>query len=774
MPEYTYLGHSARRVDGPEKLMGQTRYTADLPIDGLLHARPILSPYAHARIGSVDKSAALALPGVAAVLTADDLSLTRSREDESSRHRSPLARDYVLFRGQPVAVVLAADPAIAQDAADLVVIDYEPLETVSDPLAAMLPGAPPVHPHLSHETADAEAGMHAAVAQSEDAAAEKEDLSVNVVSHPRFKRGNVDEGFREADAVVEETYYTSVVHQSYMEPQTVAAAVDPLGNVTVWASTQAMFYARSEVARALQLPEHQVKVVAMPVGGGFGGKFLLLEPLVAALAVAVRKPVLLGFTRSDDFLAGNPAPQSILTIKAGAKRDGTLTALQARLVFDAGAYPGAPAGIAAIMIGGYYRCPNLDLRAYEVLTHKPGTGAYRAPGAPQATFALESHMDALARALGLDPLEFRLRNAIVEGDQRPDGPSFPAVGLRQCLEKVAEHPLWKNRRPNETDVQGRKIGVGLAVGGWPGGLEPASAACRMDGDGTLTLVVGSVDLTGTDTTLKMIAAEILNQAPESIRLVHADTDASPFMGATGGSKVTYTLGAAVKQSAEDARRQILDIAADQLEAAPGDLELIPGRVQVRGAASRGIDLSDIATRTMSFGARYEPVFGRGSVAITGGAPMFTAHVARVAVDPETGQVSVLEYAAAQDVGFAINPAEVEGQMMGGIVQGLGWALYEQMLYDQQGQLLNSSFMDYAIPGARGVPKIDTLLVEVASSHGPFGAKGVGEPPVIPGAAVIANAIADAVGARVTRIPMTPERVFQAVANDHKNGAGLQG
>jgi CO/xanthine dehydrogenase Mo-binding subunit len=768
MPEeHTYLGHSTRRVDGLEKLTGQTRYTADLPIDGLLYARPVLSPYAHARICSIDKGAALAIPGVAAVLAAGDLPLTQNREAESSRHRSPLARDYALFRGQPVAMVLATDPAVAQDAVDLVNVDYEPLEVVADPLAAMQPSSPPVHPHLLRGAAEAEAGMHAAVAQSEDAAADQEELSVNVASHPRFRQGNVEEGFKEADVVLEETYRTSIVHQSYLEPQAVAAAMDALGNITVWASTQAMFYARSEVAAALGLPEHRVRVVAMPVGGGFGGKFILLEPLVAALAVATRRPVLLSFTRSDDFSAGNPASQSIITVKAGAKHDGTLTALQARLVFDSGAYPGAPAGIAAMMIGGYYRCPNIDLRAYEVLTHKPGVGAYRAPGAPQATFAIESHMDALAHALGLDPLEFRLRNAVVEGDKRPDGAAFPAIGLRQCLEKVAEHPLWKSRRTGETDEQGRKIGVGLAVGGWPGGLEPAAAACRMDGDGTLTLVVGSVDLTGTDTTFKLIAAEILKQPPESIRLVHADTDAAPFMGATGGSKVTYTLGAAVKQAAEDACRQILDIAADRLEVAPGDLELAPGRVQVRGAPSRGIDLSDIAQRSMSFGARYEPVFGRGSVAITRGAPMFTAHLARVAVDPETGQTSVLDYVAAQDVGFALNPAEVEGQMMGGIVQGLGWALYEQLLYDERGQLLNSTFMEYAIPGASMAPRISTMLVEVPSAAGPFGAKGVGEPPVIPGGAAIANAIADATGARVTQLPMTPERVFRALSNRRK-------
>lgn len=765
MSEHTYLGHSALRVDGPEKLTGQLRYTADLPLEGLLHARLVLSPYAHARIRAIDKSAALALPGVVAVLTAADLPMTRTREDESSRHRAPVARDYTLFRGQPVAITLASDPAIAEDAANLVAVDYEPLEAVTDPVAAMQPGAPPVHPNLSHDIADAEAGMHAAVAQSEAATAEKEDLSVNVASHPRFRVGNIEQGFQEADVVLEKTYRTSIVHQSYLEPQTVAAATDVLGNVTVWASTQAMFYARSEVAAALNLPEHRVRVTAMPVGGGFGGKFILLEPLVAALAFTVRRPVLLSLTRSDDFLAGNPASQSVITIKAGAKRDGTLTALQARLIFDSGAYPGAPAGIGAVILSGYYRCPNLDLRAYEVLTHKPGVGAYRAPGAPQATFALESHMDALAHAVGLDPIAFRLRNVVVEGDKRVDGATFPAIGLRECLEQLQNHPLWKNRQENVTDEQGRAIGVGIAAGGWPGGLESAAAACRMDRDGTFTLVVGSVDLTGTDTTMTRIAAEILNQPPEKIRLAHADTDTAPYMGATGGSKVTYTLGAAVQKAAQDARRQVLEIAADRLEAAPGDLELMPGRVEVKGLPSRSVTLSDIAVRSMSFGARYEPVFGRGSVAQTKGAPMFTAHLARVAVDRETGEVSVLEYVAAQDVGFALNPAEVQGQMMGGIVQGLGWALYEQMLYDERGQLLNSSFMEYAIPGARGTPHIDTLLVEVPAAFGPFGAKGVGEPPVIPGGAAIANAIADATGVHVTQLPMTPERVFHALSND---------
>jgi CO/xanthine dehydrogenase Mo-binding subunit len=794
MTEHVHIGKPLRRIDGWEKTMGQTKYAGDLRLPGLLYARPVLSPHAHARIARIDKADALDVPGVVAVLTAADLPLRGMRS--GSRHRSPLATTHALFCGHPVAVVLAESESAAQDGADHVHVEYEPLPAVVDPVAAMAEDAPVVQTQVDEAEAQEESQMHAAVSAQEESPEEAaaEHFSKNVTNRVHIRRGDIARAFAAADVVIEQTYRTSMVHQSYMEPQVALASSDPQGNVTLWASTQALFYGRSEVADALGLPEHRVNSVPVPVGGGFGGKFVLIEPLVAGLARAAQRPVLLSFTRSEDLLAANPAPQTVITLKMGAHRDGTLTAIQATAIFDSGAYPGTPAGIATLVFGGYYRCPNLDIRAYEVLTHKPGVGAYRAPGAPQATFALESHMDAMARALGLDPLEFRLRNAVQEGDQRPDGRVWPAIGLKDCLEQVRAQPLWRGRRaelavqtapeggyaatksafadwtsrrqepaPTGGDRAGWRVGVGLAIGGWPGGLEPAAAACRLEKDGTITVVVGSTDMTGTFTSYASIAAEVLGVRPEQVAVVQGDTMTAPYAGATGGSKATYTVGAAVQRAAADARQQLIRMAADVLEAAPADLETVDGYVTVRGAPGKGVSFVELAQKSMNFGARYEPVYGRGASAITDAAPMFAAHLARVAVDPETGEVAVLDYVAAQDVGFAINPAEVEGQIRGGVVQGIGWALYEQMVYDEQGQLLSSTFMDYALPNSEvAPPRITPLLVHVPAAHGPFGAKGVGEPPVVPVAAAVANAIYDAVGVRVTHLPITPERLYRAL------------
>jgi CO/xanthine dehydrogenase Mo-binding subunit len=502
----------------------------------------------------------------------------------------------------------------------------------------------------------------------------------------------------------------------------------------------------------------------MPVGGGFGGKFVLIEPLLAVIAVAAKRPVRLVLTRMEEFLATNPSPQCIIEVKTGARRDGTLTALQARVVFDTGVYPGSPLQIACLLLGGYYRFPNLDIHGYEVLTNRFGPGAYRAPGAPQATFAIESQLDELARKLGLDPLELRLRNAVAEGDPQPDGTPWPRIGLRECLERLRAHPAWRDRGapPRGGDAAGRREGVGIAVGGWPGGLEPAAAACRLDNDGRVTVVTGSVDLTGTNTTLALIAAEVLGLRPDQVRVVNGDSDAAPFAGVSGGSKITYTVGAAVRRAAEDARQQILRIAADVLESSVEDLEIVDGTVQVRGAPARALPLAEIGRLSTTFGARFAPVDGRGTSAITANAPGFAAQLARVAVDEETGEVAVRRYVAVQDVGRALNPAAVEGQLHGGVAQGIGWALYERMVFDEDGRLLTASFLDYAVPSATRVPPIETAFVEVPSADGPFGAKGVGEPPVVPGAAAVANAVRDAVGVRVTEIPITPERLLRAL------------
>jgi CO/xanthine dehydrogenase Mo-binding subunit len=444
-------------------------------------------------------------------------------------------------------------------------------------------------------------------------------------------------------------------------------------------------------------------------------------------------------------------------VKAGATRDGTLTAIEADVVFDTGAFPASPLGICCHLMGSSYRCPNVDIRGVEVMTNKVSPAAYRAPGAQQAYYALESTIDELARKLGFDPLEFRLKNAVAEGDLRVDGSPWPRIGLRECLEQAREHPIWKNRDRKAPDE-----GVGVAIGGWPGGLMPAEAGCRMEPDGTFTVVTGSVDLTGTNTTFALIAAEVLGVPVEKVRVVNGDTSTAPFGPVSGGSLTTYMVGPAVQNAAAQAREQILRIAADELEAAPEDLEIVDGAVRVKGVPDRSITLEKIGDLTMNFGAPYAPVQGQGKRGKAPNAPGFTVHLAKVRVDRATGNVEVKEYAAIQDVGKAINPAEVRGQIMGGVAQGIGWALREALVYGEEGQLLTATLLDYALPVAVDLPPIDTVLVEVPAPEGPFGAKGVGEPPAIPGPGVIANAVRDAIGVRPTQIPMIAERILETL------------
>ncbi len=465
--------------------------------------------------------------------------------------------------------------------------------------------------------------------------------------------------------------------------------------------------------------------------------------------------VRLVYSRQEDLLAGNPAPQTVIAVKLGAKRDGTLTAIRVRMILDAGAYPNPLAGFSGFHFASIYRCPNLDIRCDVVQTNKPGTGAYRAPSGPQAYFALESTVQELCQQLGMDPLRFRQINALTEGDPNLMRGRWPRIGLLECLEQIQQHPLWAQREQarQEAPEEGRdtsgpsinrgptgwKIGIGVAAGGWPGGTEPAAALCRLEQDGSFTVVVGSVDLSGSDASLVLIAAQELNLPAAAVSVTHDSTDSMPYSGLSAGSKTTYTVGSAV--------------------------QLRDGKVMVKGVPEKHVTLQQIAANSMGFGAPYEPVYGRGRSANRVSSPMFAAHLAKVAVDPETGEVRVLDYVAAQDVGRAINLAEVEGQIHGGVVQGIGWALYEGMIYDEQGQLLTSTLMDYALPQSQDMPAITPLLVEVPSQLGPFGAKGVGEPPVVPVAAAIANAISDAVGVRMTQLPMTPERVFAALRMD---------
>jgi CO/xanthine dehydrogenase Mo-binding subunit len=759
------VGISLRRVDGADKVTGHTRYAGDQIVPGMLHARLVMSPYAHARIIHIDISSALSMPGVVAVFTAETLSMNQN--DPLSRAQSPLAQQEVLWCGHPVAIVVAETEALAEDAAAAVDVDYDPLPVVLDPEHALQPASPPAR--VFSTSAASEEDQHLAGGQQRASGAAP---SPNVSALPPLIVGDVEAGLSEADKVVEDTYHTLPVHQSYMEPQTVTVAPGHSEHhLIIWSSTQGLLTVRSAVAKALNLPERQIHVEPVSVGGGFGGKETLLEPLVAAVVHQLHKPVRLIYTRQEDLLAGNPAPQMVMHVKLGAKRDGTLTAIQVRMIVDAGAFPNPLAGLSGFHFSGAYRCPNMDIRCDVVQTNKPGTGAYRAPSGPQAFFALESTVQELCQQLSIDPLQFRRLNAPKEGDPHFMLGRWPRIGLEECLELIEQHPLWKQRDHARQEVppelNGWKIGIGLASGGWLAGTEPAAALCRLENDGTFTVVVGSVDMSGSDTSLALIAANELSQPADSVNITHDNTDSMPYSGLSAGSKTIYTVGAAVLSAARDARSQIFSIAAEMLEAAIDDMELHDGKVMVKGVPEKHVTLQQIAASSMNFGAAFEPILGRGRSANRVASPTFVAHLAKVAVDPETGEVRVLDYVAAQDVGRALNPAEVEGQIHGGIVQGIGWALLEGMSYDENGQLLTATLMDYALPSSRDMPTITPLLVEIPSPLGPFGAKGVGEPPVIPVAAAIANAIRDATGARMTQIPMTPERVFAALSRERR-------
>lgn len=742
------IGTEILRRDAPEKLTGSARYAGDVALPGMLYARLVSSPYASARIISIDTSAAKKVPGVVAVYTAADLALNGSAS--GARRLNFLAQDRVVFTGQPVAVVLGETEAQAADGAAAVVALFEETPAVSDPVKGMAEDAPKVR-DLPAAGAEEQA-MHAAVAAGLEEETAKRPANVSNAMH--FKRGDTAAALAESDVVVEGTYTSAYVHQGYLETQTcVVEPVSSSGGVNIYTSTQATFYTRDEVAAALGLPVSKVKCVGMTVGGGFGAKYVLIDCFVASLAMKTSRPVKLAYTRTEDFLAANPSPLTIYTLKIGAKKDGTLTALKADVIYDTGAFSGSAMGIGLLLLG-MYRFPSLDIEGFEVMTNKVGVGAYRAPGAPQCAFALESVIDDLAAKLNLDPIELRLKNAIVEGDLWPDGNPWPKIGLIETIEAVRSHPLWQRRNqlgPNE--------GVGVGIGGWPGGRGPAAAACRMDPGGTLTINVGAVDLTGQTTTFAMIAAEAFGISADQVQIVTGDTETSPHSPGSGGSQITYTVGKAVLEAATEAKRQALAIAAEQLEASIEDLEIKDGKVSVKGAPGKEISLSEIAKLSTS---TYEPIFGRGASAQKIIAAGFAAHLAHVKVDPDTGQVTVLEYVAAQDVGHALNPPMVIGQIIGGAVQSIGWALGEQMVHDDNAQLVTATFMDYAMPKASHTPMVEVRLVEVPAPDGPYGARIVGEPPIIPGLAAIGNAIKAATGARMTYAPMTPERVLAAV------------
>jgi CO/xanthine dehydrogenase Mo-binding subunit len=748
------IGVAQPRRDSAAKVRGATRYVADIPVPGLLHARLVLAHDAHATITAIERDAALAQPGVVAVLTAADLPIAASGPGRSFE---PLAREEVVYAGQPVAVVVADSEAHAADGAEFVGVELEPLEPVLDLEVAARPGAP--RARLRTASGDDDTGMADAHASVQASDGPEEPLSDNVLGSARLANGDAEAVLAASDVVVRGRFRTPWVHQGYLETQSVTAWIEPTGELVVNASTQGAFATRDRVAAVLGLTPDRVRVQAAPLGGGFGGKLILLEPLVAAVAWALQRPVRLALTRSEDMVASNPVGAELIDLELGADRSGRFTAVRSRVLFDRGATEEfGLESVAALLGSGPYRWQAHELVCHGVATNRCTFGAYRAPGAVPAAFAVESLIDELAGQLGIDPIELRLRNVAEEGDPNAAGVPLAVFGARQCLEALRDHPLWERR-----GALGDGEGVGFAIGWWPGGYEPAAAACRMDSDGRLTIITGTADMTGVETTFATIAAEAFGVDPASVRVVAADTASAPYAGASGGSKITYTVGRAVEQAAIEARARLLEVAASELEIAPEDLEVADGVVHPRGDPASGIPLAQLARKVLSFGSRHAPIEGHGRVAQPAQAPQAAAHICHVRVDQETGRVEVLGHAVAQDVGRALNPALVEGQMHGGAVQGLGWALHEEIAHDENGQPVTGTLADYGLPSVGDVPFVETRIVEVPVPHGPFGAKGVGEPPIIAAAGAVANAVAAATGTRMYELPMTPQRIWEALA-----------
>jgi CO/xanthine dehydrogenase Mo-binding subunit len=753
-----HLGKPRKIIDGLEKITGTARYVADVQLAGMLHARPVLSPYPHAQITAIHAEAAKAIPGVIAVLTGHDLNPGHVAH---SRPSMILALDTVIFAGQPVAVVVAHSEAIAQDAASLLEIEYDALpavtevtEAVTDTLLVWPHGAP-----------TAGAGL-ASVHGGEDNTDSGPSAS-NIEEQRVFERGDVNAGFASATIIIERSYTNAWVHQAYMEPHAVVAEPGARpGEVTVYTSTQGQYVVRNEVSAALGLRERDVKVIPMTVGGGFGAKYGIIDPLVVAVALKVKKPVKMVLTRSEDMLTTMPAPGTVIDLKIGATQDGQITAIQVKAVIENGVFKFGHAGIIATIIGGMYKCDNVQIETQEVVTHKAPTGAYRAPGVPQALFALESSIDELARALGHDPLEFRDQNAVEEGDLNGTGRPWPKIGLKACLERAREHPIWKNRGSRQTDSAtlegatdlGSLEGVGLAIGGWPGAFAPAGAVCRVDTDGTVRLHVGSVDISGVHSSMVLIAAETLGVNPDNVEIVQGTTDSGPFAPSSGGSQVSISLSGAVQDASLQVKDQLLELASKHFEAHKDDLEIEDGEARVKGVPEKSIGIGQLARLGQRTPGGPGPVVAEGRAAIKSGAPGFTAQLVRVRVDVNTGHVTPLEFVTIQDVGFALNPMLVEGQMQGGGAQGLSMGLYEGMHFSD-GNLISSNFLDYAFPRANDLPPIEAIIVQEPSQSGPFGARIVGEPPITAGAAAVANAIRDAVGVRVTELPVKPETLW---------------
>jgi CO/xanthine dehydrogenase Mo-binding subunit len=620
----------------------------------------------------------------------------------------------------------------------------------------MAPDAPPARGEAAG-TSGRMSAAHAAVGGGGDESIDAEDLSANVRGRTRYRSGDAHAALDASAVVVEGRFRTSWVYQGYLEPQTATAWPDEDGGLVVETSTQAAFSARNIVCRVLGLPQRRVRVVPTPLGGAFGGKWPLFEPLVAAAARRLGRPVRLSLERREDIGAANPSQAFEFEVRIGAAPDGRLTGLVARIVADAGAFEADSSdSFAGVMLAGPYRWPAVEISAYGVRTNRFGGGPYRGPSAPPTAFVLESLLDELADRLALDRLELRRRNMPEPGDAMVDGEPWPETGMAAVLEATAATELWRRRA---ADGQGE--GTGVALGYWPGAKDAAAALCRPSQDGSVQVTTGTVDMSGVEGGFVAIVAEVLGVDPALVQVRTVDTASAPPSPGSGGSLVTTSVGRAIRAAAEDTARQLLAAAAVELEIAESDLELVDGTVRPRGTPERAIPIGRLIRRRAETGRA--PIEGHGATDQPSLAPSMAAYVARVRVDPDTGATAVLALHVVIDAGRALNPALVTDQVHGAAVQSIGWALRERLVHDERGQLLTGTFLDYALPKVEDVGRLEATIVEVPAPDGPFGAKGIGEAAVVAGAAAIANAIAAATGVRPRRLPIDAPTLWRAMA-----------
>ncbi len=753
---YRVIGDRPVRPDGTDKVTGRAEYGADFSAEGLIYGAVVRSPHAHARILSIDTSKAEALDGVLAVMTASDfpgiddgvLDLGEGEANPRWLSDNILASDTVLYHGHAVAAVAATDLHVASDAAELIEVEYEVLESVIDVREAMLDTAPILHPNMRTKVRAANVDTPT-------------DRPTNVASHMRLEKGDLEAGFESADVIVEREFETGMFHQGYIEPQNAAAIWNHDDEITIWTSTQGSFAVRDQVAAVLKVAPSSIKVVPMEIGGGFGGKIgIYLEPLAAILSKKTGRPVKMWMTRDAVFAATGPTSATYARIRIGAKNDGTIVAGDAYLAFEAGAYPGSPVGRGALCAFAPYDIEHQRVDGFDVVVNGPKTAAYRAPGAPAAEYAVEATVNELAEQLDIDPMDLRLMNASKEGTTNSVGAPWPKIGAEAVMEAVRSHPHYNS------ELKGEDVGRGVAVGFWfNGGMESSSSAA-VNSDGTISLTLGSTDIGGTRASLAMQLAEAVGLDYESIKPHVVDTDSVGYTVVTGGSRTTfaggwvsYELGQQIKEKMRERAAQIWEVEVDAVEYLEDGTLTGPADDEDN---DRSFTFAELAGQLQRTGGLISVA---ASVSKNTQGPAYAGHIVDLHVDRDTGKVQILRYTAVQDVGTAIHPAYVEGQIQGGVAQGIGMALNEEYVYDDEGHLLNSSFLDYRMPVANDLPMIETVLVEVPNPGHPYGVRGVGEVPIVPPQPAIQQALYDALGVRFYQTPVPPRVILEELNAD---------